>query len=138
MSIIDQILGRTNKAPVSVPTPEWNGCDGKLAVRRLSPTERVEFYVAAGNQKATAGAAFQAFTAAYCTVQEDGSRAFADDDWKALASDPGSGSAVERLSEAADELNILSDRTRDQLKKNSAIVHGSEVILESPGTSESP
>ena len=61
MSILDQILGRTNKAPVPVATPEWPELDGRLAVRRLSPQERVEFYSAAGKQEANSGAAFVAF-----------------------------------------------------------------------------
>lgn len=131
MSIIDQIIGRTNKVPVFVATPEWPELDGKLSVRRLSPKDRMEFYTALGKQEATSGAAFLAFIAVYCTLQVDGSRAFADEDWKALLEDAGSGSAVERLSDAADELNILSSSARESLKKTYAKTDDSASISES-------
>jgi hypothetical protein len=117
MSILNQILGRANKAPVPVPTPEWPELDGQLFVRRLAATERVEFYAAAHKLDALGGAAFEAMVAAYCTVLADGSRAFDDGDCQALAADPGSGSAIERLSDSADELNVLSSRAREALKK---------------------
>ena len=59
MSILQKILGRSNKAPVPVPTPEWPELDGQLAIRRLSPAERVEFYEAAETAKATKNPAFR-------------------------------------------------------------------------------
>ena len=136
MSILDQILGRTNKAPVPVATPEWPDLDGRLAVRRLSPQERVEFYSAAGKQEANSGAAFVAFVAAYCTVTEEGQRAFADPDWKALVGDPGSGAPVERLADAADELNVLSSTARENLKKKSEATPVSGCTSTSPATTE--
>jgi len=137
MTILDQILNRTNKAPVPVPTPEWPELDGTLSVRRLSPTDRIALDLKAAEQQATSGAAFVTFVATYCcTLAADGSRAFADGDWKLLADDPGSGGAVERLFEAADELNVLTTAARERLKKNSARAGDSESTSGSRGTSE--
>jgi hypothetical protein len=116
VSILDTILGRQNKTAVPVPTPEWSEYDGKLGVRRLTPIERAEFYVIASKEKPEPGIQFQSLVAAYCTVF-DGQRAFADADWRALSNDPGSGACIERLSDAADEANILSDGARESLKK---------------------
>lgn len=148
MSILQSILDRSNKGPVPVATPEWGDLDGTLAVRRLAPAERTAFYDLAHAQKPQPGNEFLALMAAYCTVQkkgrkgegEEGSeceRAFADGDWKALATDPGSGSAIERLAEAADEANVLSDGMRELLKKKSATTDASANTSASPETSES-
>ena len=117
MSILNKILGRTNKAPVPVPTPEWPELDGQLFIRRLSPAERVEFHEAADTQKATKNPAFRVFLAIHCAVLPDGSRAFADGDWQALVSDVGSGSALDRLAEAADLTNTITQWAQDELKK---------------------
>ncbi len=134
MSIIDTILGRGNKAPVPVATPEWP--DVELFVRRLSPQERVEFDTESVAQKANNGVAFVTFAVAFCTVARDSDgafhRAFANGDWQALAGDPGSGSAIDRLFDAADELNALSSAARERLKKKSAAAASSGSICESP------
>ena len=94
MSILQKILGRSNKAPVPVPTPEWPELDGQLSIRKLSPSERVEFYDAANTRKATKNAAFRVFLAVHCAVLPDGSRAFDDGEWTQLVDDAGSGSAL--------------------------------------------
>jgi hypothetical protein len=137
MTILDQILNRTNKGPVAVPTPEWPEVDGTLSVRRLSPMDRVAFDMQAAEQQIPSGAAFVTFVAAWCTiVTADGSRAFADGEWKTLVDDPGSGGAIERLFETADELNVLTAAARERLKKNSARAGDSETTCGSRGTSE--
>lgn len=137
MSVLDKILGRGNKAPVPVATPEWPELDGQLFIRRLSPAERVEFYALAAAQSANQGAAFQTFRAVYCTVHSDGSRAFDDGDWQALAADPGSGSAVDRLADEADQVNVLSDWARDELKKKYVTTPDSASTSASPAASAS-
>ena len=134
MGILDKILGRQNKGPVPVATPEWP--DVELFIRRLSPQERVEFDVESVNQKANSGVAFVTFAAVFCAVIADGSRAFADGDWKALASDPGSGSVIDRLFSAADDLNALSSAARERLKKKSEPAPASEANSASPAPSE--
>ena len=68
MSILDQILNRTNKAPVPVPTPEWPELDGRLFARRLTPAQRVAFYSVLRAQNPAPGIEFTALMAAYCTV----------------------------------------------------------------------
>jgi hypothetical protein len=122
MSILEQILGRPNKGPVPVPTPEWPELDGQLFVRRLSPAERVAFDAATAREKATSGAAFITFVAFYCLVTADGKPACDEGgQWQALMDDPGSGGTIDRIFEIADEVNTLSSAARERLKKKSAI-----------------
>jgi len=143
MSILDTILSRKTKGPIPVATPEWDELDGTLAIRKLAPAERAAFYELVNAQKPEAGIEFLSLVAAYCTVRagsaeqgagskeqgagskeqgagskEQGARAFDDGDWRALSTDLGSGSAIERLAAIADEANVLSDGTRERLKKN--------------------
>ncbi len=136
MSLLDKILNRSNNGPVPVPTPEWPALDGTLFVRRLSPTERVEFDAESGKQQATSGAAFLTFTALYCLIAGDGSRAFGNNDWPKLVDDPGSGSAIDRAFDLADDLNTLSSGARDRLKKKYESVAGSASTSTSPATIE--
>jgi hypothetical protein len=117
MSVLQKILGRQNKAPIPVPTPEWPELDGQILIRKLTPQQRAEFYSVANKQEATGGAAFVVFVATWCAVTADGQPAFDETDWKELLSDPGSGSALERLSDQADEINLLSMSAREALKK---------------------
>lgn len=149
MSVLEQILGRRNKGPVPVATPEWPELDGKLSVRKLTPSERVAFYDVANKEQPAAGLEFLALMAVHCTViaqggMEAGSdagshvRAFADNDWKALVADPGSGSAIERLANEADQANVLSDRVRDEIKKKSEPTAVCEPTSASPEATEQP
>jgi hypothetical protein len=132
MSILAQILNRKNRGTIPVATPEWDDLDGTLGVRRLSPRDRTAFYELAATEKPEAGIQFLALVTVYCTVHREPTpsqgtgcpaegaqprRAFADGDWRTLSVDAGSGSAVERLAEIADEANVLSDRMRETLKK---------------------
>ena len=97
MSILNQILSRTTARLIPVPTPEWPDVDGQLAVRRLTPVERTAFYSLAAAENPEAGCQFQALMACYCT-----------------------GPAIERLADAADEANVLSDGARESIKKKYA------------------
>ena len=134
MGILDRILGRNNKGPVPVATPEWP--DVELFVRRLSPQERVEFDTESVAQKANNGVAFVTFAVAFCAVTADGERAFANGDWQALAGDPGSGSVIDRLFDVADELNALSSAARERLKKKYATAPPSASNSALPAPSE--
>ena len=143
MNVLSKILNR-NKAPVPVATPEWSELDGHLAIRRLLPAERTAFYGLLADEKPAAGIEFLAMTVAYCTVHRETlaegavpRRAFDDGDWKALVADPGSGSAIERLAEVADEVNVLSDGAREEIKKKYATTDASGSTSASPEASES-
>lgn len=133
MNFSEMIGGKTDRKPKLVSTPEWPDVDGKLFVRRLTMLERVEFYSAANKQQATAGAAFQSFVVAYCACDEAGTRGFTDDEWKTLQNEPGS--VVERISDAADEWNLLSFSARETVKKNLETPLDSGSI---PGSLEKP
>jgi hypothetical protein len=138
MTPLETILGRANKAPVPVATPEWPELDGTLSVRKLSSSERVAFDAESSRQEANSGAAFVTFAAAYCLVLADGSRAFADGDWKTLVDDPGSGSVIDRAFETADDVNVLSTAARERLKKKFVTAPDSASSLTSPATPASP
>ena len=135
MSILDTILNRANKAPIAVPTPEWPELDGQLAIRRLTPQERIAFYALAAQDKPAAGVEFLALVAVYCTLRA-GQRAFDDGDWKQLAVDAGSGSVIDRLAETADEANVLSDNAREAIKKKYETTAASASTSASPETKE--
>ena len=137
MSILQKILGRQNNGPVPVDTPEWPELDGQLAIRRLSPMERVAFDSESSEQKANEGVSFVTFTALFCTVTADGKPAFASDEWKSLVDDPGSGSVIDRLFTKADEINFLSKAAKERLKKKSETAPASASTSTSPETSES-
>ena len=138
MSVLQKILGRENNGPVHVATPEWGELDGQLAIRRLSPAERIEFDAESSKQKATEGVAFVTFAAIFCTITvADGRRAFDDNEWQSLADDTGSGSVVDRLFDTADEVNSLSKAARDRLKKKSETPAVCDCTLQSPTTPES-
>ncbi len=134
MNFLELIAGTADRKPVPVPTPEWPAADGKIFVRRLSAIERVQFHTEADEQKAVTGAAFQAFIVAFCAADENGARGFADDAWKALQDEPGS--VVDRIADAADELNLLSIAAREALKKKYGQTQPSEVTSSSPETTE--
>jgi hypothetical protein len=136
MSVLAKILGRENKAPVPVPTPEWPELDGQLSIRRLSPQERAEFFTAAAAQKATKNPAFRCFMATHCAILPDGTRAFDDGEWQQLLNDPGSGSALDRLAEHADELNVLSEWDKEEIKKKYTTTPSSDANSASPETKE--
>ena len=130
MEFLSRINGSVDWQPRPVPTPEWPPVDGQVHVRRLSAIDRVAFDMACASLGATESPNFQAFLVAFCAVDEKGTRCFQDSEWKALLAEPGS--VIERISEAADELNILSIFQRGKLKKK----YESPVV--SPGTSASP
>ena len=149
MSILSQILNRKNKGLIPVATPEWDDLDGTLGIRRLVPRDRTAFYELVRTEKPEAGIQFLALMTVYCTVHRESTqstgcpaevpqprRAFADGDWKALAIDVGSGSAIERLAEIADETNVLSDGMRETLKKKYETTPDSDSNSDSPAKAE--
>jgi hypothetical protein len=144
MSILEKILTRKNKGLIPVATPEWDELDGTLAIRRLSPADRTAFYDLVHTDKPQAGIQFLSLIVTYCTVHRETlgegalpRRAFCDGEWKALSLDLGSGSAIERLAEIADEANVLSDGMRAILKKKYETTPDSGSTCASPEASES-
>ena len=135
MNFLDMIGGKLPKT-VPVPTPEWPDADGKVFVRRLSAVDRVAFSAVASAQGANQGVGFLAFLVAFCASDADGNRGFADNDWKTLQEQPGT--VIERISEAADELNVLSNAARDAQKKTYATIPDSGNTSALPEASASP
>jgi hypothetical protein len=135
MDFLKLIQGTADCKPLLVPTPEWPQADGKIFVRRLTAAERVQFHTEAAKQKATRGADFQAFIVAYCACNADGKRGFEDHEWQALLEEPGT--AIERLSDAADELNVLSAAAQEEIKKKYAKTTSCESNLSSAEKTES-
>ena len=113
MSVLNKILGRSNTAPVPVPTPEWPELDGQISVRMLTPRQRAEFFTVTTAQKATENPAFRVFMGMHFAVLPDGTRAFDDNESAQLIDDPGSGSVLARLADTADELNVLTDWAKE-------------------------
>ena len=134
MNFLELIAGTADRKPVPVPTPEWPAADGKIFVRRLSTVERVAFYTEADKQRSIAGAAFQAFVVAFCACKENGERGFASDAWKSLQEEPGS--VIERIADAADELNVLSNTAKENIKKKYSQTQPSEATCSSPEKTE--
>lgn len=128
------IQAQHNPSWIPVVTPEWPMADGRLFVRKLSAKQRAEFYAFAGQQNLS-GAAFQAAIVAFCAVDTNGERGFVDADWENLQNEPAT--VIERISDAADDLNILSARAREELKKNSMPAPASSGKSESPESPES-
>jgi hypothetical protein len=134
MSFLDKITGKSDFASKAVPTPEWPAVDGEIFVRKLSAIQRAEFYVSAA-RLTLSGAAFQSFVVAFCAMDCAGDRCFADADWDKLQHEPCT--VIERIADAADDLNILSDRARGALKKNSESAEPCGDTLNSPEKTES-
>lgn len=132
MSLADLIRGKTDWTPQPVATPEWPEADGKLAVRRLRPQERSDFFAVCRKYEAFQFPAFGAMVVAFCAVDVSEptapgaslKRAFSDDDFKWLAEEPGS--VLDRIVAVADDLNILSDGAQERLRKNSERPQSSE------------
>lgn len=133
-TFLDRIKSSAPRAPVPVATPEWGECDGQVFVRRLSAVDRANLYVELDKAHATRGAAFHAFLVAACSCDKDGNRIFADAEWEALQHEPAS--AIDRVSEAADELNVISDASRERQKKTFAAAGPSGNISASPANAE--
>jgi hypothetical protein len=72
----------------------------------------------------------------HCATLPDGSRAFDDGEWTQLIDDPGSGSALDRLADDADELNVLSEWAKDEIKKKYATTPSSASNSASPDSQE--
>jgi hypothetical protein len=136
-TFLEQIINRALRGPVPVPTPEWPALDGKLFIRPLKPVERLAFYDLARAQKPAAGAEYLTLMAVYCACDGAGNRVFDDGDWKEISADTGSGPAIERLAEAADELHSLTDFAREQIKKKYVATPASDSSSASPGPSAS-
>ena len=110
----------------AVPTPEWPTADGKLYVRQMSGAERAAWArstVVMGddgevvrNLDAISTAAVR--LAQLTLVDESGNRIFSDsaEDFALLASK--NADAIERIAEAASELNALTDDALEQAEED--------------------
>ncbi len=101
-----------------VPTPEWQGFDGKLHCRTVSPAE-LDGLVAVDKKEP---GCWRARYAALVIGDEAGNRVFRDDDWKWLA-DRGV-AVVDRFCEAGQRHNGQTEEARTSFLKTSAPAGG--------------
>ena len=103
----DDILGCTDERFKDVSTPEWGGT---VRVRSLTGHQRSKLL--AQSDDTSAENWIERLVAA-CACDENGKPIFSQDDVKQLKEK--NAAALNRVFEAADELNLFSDRSIDNL-----------------------
>lgn len=112
----EQILAADDLPSKEVEVPEWGG---SVKVRSITAKDRDEFeqaLIAARQAKRVAPENVRARYVAACIVGEDGKPLFTAKDVEALGQK--SFAALERVYQAATELNALSDEAVEDLAKN--------------------
>jgi len=115
----DQLLAQPDLKTVAVATPEWPELDGQIYVRSLTAAERSHFEMSMdfdphGNPRKTDN--IQTRLAVLAMVTVEGDRIFEEGDVDALAKK--SASALQKVFNAAAELNGLSDESTKAIAKN--------------------
>lgn len=115
----DQLLAQPDLKTVAVATPEWPELDGQIYVRSLTAAERSHFEMSMdfdphGNPRKTDN--IQTRLAVLAMVTVHGDRIFEEGDVDALAKK--SASALQKVFNAAAELNGLSDESTKAIAKN--------------------
>jgi hypothetical protein len=132
----EAILGMDDIKTVPVTVPEWG--NEVVLVRGMTGAERDNFE--ASNQDKAGGQKLANLRARYlvrCIVNENGTRVFADQDAAALGKK--SSAAINRLWDAAAELNGTSEEAQEETEGNSetdGTEGGSDSPSSSPATSE--
>ena len=110
----EAILAADDKPHQDVAVPEWGG---DVRVRTMSASERDKWEAAvySGGQVNTID--FRARFCALCIVDEQGGRLFTDDEVVTLGTK--SAAALQRVFNAAQTLNALSNKDVEELAKNS-------------------
>lgn len=115
----DHLLAQPDLKTVAVATPEWPELDGQIYVRSLTAAERSHFEMSMdfdphGNPRKTDN--IQTRLAVLAMVTVEGDRIFEEGDVDALAKK--SASALQKVFNAAAELNGLSDESTKAIAKN--------------------
>lgn len=108
------------KSPArEIHVPEWGG---SVLVKCLSGTEREAWERWLNEAQSQQGTKFVLYGRAgllvRCLVDESGARLFSDDDMAVLSNADGSGPALDRLFDAAIEINRIGKHEIDELAKN--------------------
>jgi len=112
----DQILTAEDLPYRDVEVPEWGGT---VRVRTMSGGERDAFeaslYIREGEEMIYKREHFRAKLLARCIVDDKGARLFSDKEIEALSGK--SSKALNRLFDAAQEINAISREEQDAIKK---------------------
>lgn len=135
----DAILSAQDLKTEHVLVPEWGG---KVIVSEMGGLTAMEFYDALWPEGDEDGKAksidstFMATAIIHSVVDEQGARLFSMDDLPRLARKKGK--ALRRVFEAADRLNLLTNKAREEAAKNlSGEAAGEETCSSSPESSDS-
>lgn len=113
----DQILGANDAQVKDVPVPEWGG---SVRVKVLSGAERDAFegLISAKAKLGQLSDNMRATIVAACVVDDAGRPLFTEADIEALGRK--NWKALDRVADAASELNKLTDSDVEEIRKNSA------------------
>lgn len=126
----DGILGASDIKTQEVDVPEWGG---SVLIKGMTGAERDAFE--GGNRDGSGNQNLRNLRARFlvrCIVNENGTRVFADQDAAALGKK--SSSALNRLWEAANDINGTSEAAVEETEGNSE-TDGTEGGSDSPSTS---
>lgn len=119
MSLSKEAILSAKSPAREVHVPEWGG---SVFVKCLSGTEREAWERWLSESQSQQGTMFVLYGRAgllvRCLVDESGARLFCDDDIAVLSNADGSGSALDRLFDAACELNRIGKKEIDEIAKN--------------------
>ncbi len=124
----EAILGAQDKATRDVEVPEWGGI---VRVRTMSATERDRWESETYGTGKVNSINFRARFAALCLIDDKGARMFSDADIEKLGEK--SAGALQRVFNAAQELNALSAKDIGDLEKNSEAGPSAGSSSSSPG-----
>lgn len=110
----EDILAANDLAPVPVDVPEWGGL---VYVRQMSAGERDEFEAEWARRRETGETDVRAFIAAHFMCDEQGERLFGPEDIPRLRTK--SAAALERVIDAAQRANAMSEKDIEDLAGNS-------------------
>lgn len=109
----DDILNKKDLKTKTVKVPEWGG---DVKVSELSGYMRDQYELYSVNAKASDKRNIRAAYAAFTIVDENGDLMFTPEDIEKLGRK--SGKALDRIFEAAEELNKLYSAVEDEAKKS--------------------
>ena len=113
MSLKDIIFGEPSRKPEAVPTPEWPQADGKIFVRTLTATERVQFALSVEEGDKTN---YFARLAVLTACDADGTRIWDENDAAALGQKDSP--PVERIALVAQRLAGIGRDVTEGMRKN--------------------
>jgi hypothetical protein len=133
----ESILGFDDRKYCYVAVPEWGG---RVKLRTMMGSERDDFELALLEQKRAGKRTtfetnlknIRAKLVAYCICDELGARLFADTDVTALGRK--SGTALDRVYEAARKLNGMTEEEIEELAKNSESGPTEDSATDSPAS----